>query len=649
MGIRMSGINSGLDTDAIVQALVSAQSMKVKKVENKLTKSEWKQEIWKDINTKLYSLYTGPLAKFKSQGSYNAKKVASSDESICTATAAASAGNGTHTLKVNKLASAQIVTSAQIKTTTDGSVTEKSKLVDGLGMTAGGVISIKNGTKDVNFEVKESSTIEDFVNALKEAGLNASFDKNQQRLFISNPNSGEDNYFSISDVQTSSVSAKQAIIDSYKAELEESDLDDETNQEMLDQLNAILDLSADDFKKLHNAVTTMDELASDMQSKFDEYLAWEAETENPTEEQIAEKKAELIGENEEAFENYKYYLANEHTLVSQYNELRHFDLDFEENAANYVNAINAADSIQTGELLSKLGLQNFDKDTTSGTYSGMSFVKAESAEIEFDGAVLTGKSNDFSVNGLTLSLKNQTELGKSITLTTSTDVDQVYNMVKAFIKSYNEILETMNTKYSAKAAKGYEPLTSEEKDAMSEDEVKKWEDKIKDSLLRRDGTLNSLISTMRQSLLTTTKVDGKSYSLSSFGIVTSSDYTEGGKLHLKGDPDDDTYGAEKDLLKVALEENPDAVMKTLSEAGAKLYEALKEKMARSSLSSALTFYNDKQMSSEQTSYKKQISEMQNKLTKLEDKYYKRFTKMEKAMAKMNSQTSSIMSLTGGQQ
>jgi len=184
---------------------------------------------------------------------------------------------------------------------------------------------------------------------------------------------------------------------------------------------------------------------------------------------------------------------------------------------------------------------------------------------------------------------------------------------------------------------------------MSEDEVKKWEDKIKDSLLRRDGTLNSLISTMRQSLLTTTKVDGKSYSLSSFGIVTSSDYTEGGKLHLKGDPDDDTYGAEKDKLKAALEENPEAVMKTLSEAGAKLYEALKEKMARSSLSSALTFYNDKQMSSEQSSYKKQISEMQNKLTKLEDRYYKRFTKMEKAMAKMNSQTNSLMSLTGGQQ
>ena len=54
MAIRMTGINSGLDTDSIIQALVSANSLKVTKVQNKLTKSEWTQEIWKDLNTKLY-------------------------------------------------------------------------------------------------------------------------------------------------------------------------------------------------------------------------------------------------------------------------------------------------------------------------------------------------------------------------------------------------------------------------------------------------------------------------------------------------------------------------------------------------------------------------------------------------------------------
>lgn len=636
MGIRMSGINSGLDTDAIVQALVSAQSMKVKKVENKLTKSEWKQEIWKDINTKLYSLYTGPLTKFKSQGSYNAKKVASSDETICTATASASAGNGTHTLKVTSLASAQIVTSAQIKTSSGGSVTGSTKLVDSMGMTAGGKINIKNGSKTVEFEVKESSTVDDFVSALKKAGLNASFDKGQQRLFISNSNTGKENAFSISDEQTAVADMKQAVIDSFNKAIEDSSDEDKViYQEKLDRITS---LSEEEFLSLYNVEKNFPDLTDDEKEKF-----------RKIHEGTMSEDTLTTDDEKEKYSKYKAYADYDSELTAIYDELEIIDSNFNSNVDAYVASIQRNNEIPKGTLLSKLGLQNFDENTADGTYEGMSFVKAEDAEIVLDGATLTGKSNAFAVNGLTLNLKNKTEAGKTITLTTTTDTDQVYNMVKDFIKSYNEILETMNTKYSAKAAKGYEPLTSEEKDAMSEDEVKKWEDKIKDSLLRRDGTLNSLISTMRQSLLTTTKVDGKSYSLSSFGIVTSSDYTEGGKLHLKGDPDDDTYGAEKDKLKVALEENPEAVMKTLSEAGAKLYEALKEKMARSSLSSALTFYNDKQMSSEQSSYKKQISEMQNKLTKLEDRYYKRFTKMEKAMAKMNSQTNSLMSLTGGQQ
>jgi flagellar hook-associated protein 2 len=636
MGIRMSGINSGLDTDAIVQALVSAQSMKVKKVENKLTKSEWKQEIWKDINTKLYSLYTGPLTKFKSQGSYNAKKVASSDESICTATAAASAGNGTHTLKVTSLASAQIVTSAQIKTSSGGSVTGSTKLVDSMGMTAGGKINIKNGSKTVEFEVKESSTIDDFVSALKKAGLNASFDKGQQRLFISNSNTGKENAFSISDEQTAVADMKQAVIDSFNKAIEDSSDEDKViYQEKLDRITS---LSEEEFLSLYNVEKNFPDLTDDEKEKF-----------RKIHEGTMSEDTLTTDDEKEKYSKYKAYADYDSELTAIYDELESIDSNFNSNVDAYVASIQRNNEIPKGALLSKLGLQNFDENTADGTYEGMSFVKAEDAEIVLDGATLTGKSNSFSVNGLTLNLKNKTEDGKTITLTTTTDTDQVYNMVKDFIKSYNEILETMNTKYSAKPAKGYEPLTSEEKDAMSEDEVKKWEDKIKDSLLRRDGTLNSLISTMRQSLLTTTKVDGKSYSLSSFGIVTSSDYTEGGKLHLKGNPDDDIYGAEKDKLKAALEENPEVVMKTLSEAGAKLYEALKEKMARSSLSSALTFYNDKQMSSEQSSYKKQISEMQNKLTKLEDRYYKRFTKMEKAMAKMNSQTNSLMSLTGGQQ
>ena len=46
--------------------------------------------------------------------------------------------------------------------------------------------------------------------------------------------------------------------------------------------------------------------------------------------------------------------------------------------------------------------------------------------------------------------------------------------------------------YNADSAKGYEPLTDDEKDAMSDSEVEKWEKKIKDSLLRKDSTINGV-------------------------------------------------------------------------------------------------------------------------------------------------------------
>ena len=58
MAIRLSGIASGLDTDAMVQELVSAYSLKQESYEKQKTKLEWKQEVWKDLNKSIYSFYT---------------------------------------------------------------------------------------------------------------------------------------------------------------------------------------------------------------------------------------------------------------------------------------------------------------------------------------------------------------------------------------------------------------------------------------------------------------------------------------------------------------------------------------------------------------------------------------------------------------
>lgn len=191
MPIRMSGLTSGLDTEAIVEALVTAQKTKTTKIENKLTKSEWTKEIWTDLNKKLYSFYTQELTKFKTQGNYKAKKVTSSNDSIASATATSSAANGSHTLEIRKLAAAQSVTSGEI----DAGSTS-AKLTD-LGMQEGTVITINSGDQTKEVKVTKEATLGGFLDACKSVGLNASFDKNQKRLFISSSKSGKDSGFSI--------------------------------------------------------------------------------------------------------------------------------------------------------------------------------------------------------------------------------------------------------------------------------------------------------------------------------------------------------------------------------------------------------------------------------------------------------------------
>ena len=54
MAIRVSGLISGLDTDSIVQELVSAYSTKKEKYEKAQTKLEWKMDAWKTMNSKIY-------------------------------------------------------------------------------------------------------------------------------------------------------------------------------------------------------------------------------------------------------------------------------------------------------------------------------------------------------------------------------------------------------------------------------------------------------------------------------------------------------------------------------------------------------------------------------------------------------------------
>ena len=87
-------------------------------------------------------------------------------------------------------------------------------------------------------------------------------------------------------------------------------------------------------------------------------------------------------------------------------------------------------------------------------------------------------------------------------------------------------------------------------------------------------------------------------------------------------------------------------MEVLSAAGKALYDDMTKKMSKTSISSALTFYNDKQMDKLQSQYKKEITSMEQKLQDMEDRYYKQFSAMETAMQKLQSQSNYLASMLG---
>lgn len=271
-------------------------------------------------------------------------------------------------------------------------------------------------------------------------------------------------------------------------------------------------------------------------------------------------------------------------------------------------------------------------------------VEGEDAEIWLNGVQYTGSSSTFTINNLTIDALATTG-NDEISITTSTDTQGIYDKVKDFLTEYNNIINEMTKLYNADSSKGYDPLTDDEKDSMSDKEIEKWETKIKDSLLRNDTTLSGVMSAMTTAMSQAVEINGKKYSLSSFGIHTlgylNAADNEQNAYHIDGDEDDTNTSGNADKLMTAISEDPDTVMQFMQQVTTNLYNAIGDKMKSTTLSSAFTIYNDKQMATQYTDYTKLIKEWETKISDKEDYYYKKFSSMESALVKLNSTQSSL--------
>ncbi len=299
----------------------------------------------------------------------------------------------------------------------------------------------------------------------------------------------------------------------------------------------------------------------------------------------------------------------------------------------------------SGGALQSLGL---DPDAKYANGSTSTRVYAEDAQIVLNGATFTSDTNTFNVNGLSITTQAVTD--EPITITTDTDYDGIYNMIKDFITEYNDIMNEMTKLYNANSARKYTMLSDEEKEAMSDDEVEKWEGTIKDSLLRRDKDLNNVMECMKGAINKGYDIGGETLFLVNFGVGTGSYFdtekAERNALHIYGDSDDEKYADKDNELKAAISKDPEKVIELFAAMSKDMYDSLHETMGSTDYRSIYKVYDDKRMKIEYDAYTQKIKEEEKKLNAFEDKWYKKFSAMEVALSKLQSSQNSLASMLG---
>lgn len=807
MPIRITGLNSGLDTETLVTELVSAYSMKKDKYVKAQTKLSWKQNAWKSLNTKVKN-FQSSITGLRFSSAYNLKTAKSSDSTKATVKADGKAPTGTQSLKIKQLAKTGYLTGAKISSAAGGKLNQSSTLSE-MGFSGSGSIQVKVGTQIKDIDVSGTTSISDFVTSLQNAGVNASFDEANQRMFISAKESGKDGDFTLigndskgsdalyclgisagssagssayaslakyavnsftdngggvftttpsttdaSGKITYSESATRSYVSAVlnraaEAEKENADLTS-ANEKIQGQLTylrnyessqSVLDnLSATDQARLKSVVdgqvyqsgsstyyitatkTASGETYSAVDESGNTYTVDKDDkghfSINGTQVMAADGnlveakrkelgiKAGLVKKNDDGSEQLdssgnkiydstlmaefakSYKAADEYEKadtsdLAKINEIQqaHRDNKMQEKADELSAVCNAntativenrkflsdhsdiyatnmnlstatSDRIDAyvDEYVNKIANAVSNLNGTAGTRynTDATRVDGQNAIVYLNDAEFESASNTMTINGLTITALGETG-NNSISVGVEVDTQGIYDKVKDFLSQYNEIINEMTSLYNADSAKGYEPLTSEEKSKLSDKEVEEWEEKVKSALLRRDGNLNTIMSAMTSAMSRTYEgSDGKKYSFSSFGIQTLGILGAGkdgqNAYHIYGDPDDTITSGYTDKLMDMITNDPDAVVDFMKNVATGLDKAIGDQMKATTLRSSQTIYNDKEMLKEYSDYTNTIKKWDKKVTAIEDSYYKKFAAMEKVLATLQSNSSSLTSL-----
>lgn len=269
---------------------------------------------------------------------------------------------------------------------------------------------------------------------------------------------------------------------------------------------------------------------------------------------------------------------------------------------------------------------------TGVTYNG------QDANFTFGDTTLTSSTNNVTVNGISLELKDDT--GTDVNITVTSDTDAVFDSIVKFIDEYNKIIEAISDKLHEPRYRDYKPLTDEQREKLTDDQIDKWIEKARSGLLRNDPILYSIFSKMRFTMSAVVPTGNSNYDrLADIGITTTADYMSG-KLVV-----------DEEKLRKAIEEDPQAVMELFthdsedySEMGIarRLYEDVNNAMQRISEKAGsdndYSLVDNSFIGKEIKRIQEEIERREERLEQLEDRYWRQFTAMEKAIQQLNQQS-----------
>lgn len=356
-----------------------------------------------------------------------------------------------------------------------------------------------------------------------------------------------------------------------------------------------------------------------------------------------------------------------------------FEFDADTKVSDVISKVNSSDAgvkmvynslNDTFTLTSNSTGEGYDIDISGGIadkfFGSYTVKEGQNAIVNINGTTVEKTSNTFTANGITMELKSTTGNygknpavdadGKFVTadgskdeaaeITASRDTTKIVDTLKSFVEDYNSLISDLNElTHASKTYTKYAPLTDEQKKEMKDSEIEAWEKKAHEGLLSGDSDVSSFLQSMRTSLYS--KADN-GFSLSMFGIDSSSDWKDYGKLEI-----------DEDKLKEALNdsESGNNLVTAFTNIASKLNTACKS-AANTSLASPgrlVTIAGVKgKVSENSNNIKSQLDSIADKLEKLQDqydqrktRYWNQFNSMETSLSNMSSTSNYLTQMLGG--